>query len=352
MKAYKNKERDKSSKNYPYNSQSIAETGGYNSDKMISRQRKTYKNDPKIIEQVEQKFIWRGHREAIEEASIKGNFAVSFRAAGKPTLEALSQGAAAKGHDILEKTIKQSSIEKAYGDQASDVLDKVRKAGIEGYVGHWVVSAEKSGEELKGIYMSSGHGLSDKQVKGKIYDFDLNNLDASLSALKEQDKWAALPFTGDYDMHDMISFTTQPHSVPSDSPAEKKIIKLINQYVAKSDPNRPFEDIEHNVIRHGPQVSYPAFALDKEKAKKSGGLVKSVAEAGEFPVAFICKGVWTIVNNIKELDEFYKSIGAKMKVSWKPGAENPKFTHDPEKNKSGKVGFTPPYPRSNKAVTK
>ncbi|EHM5975103.1 hypothetical protein KGR64_004730, partial [Escherichia coli] len=57
-------------------------------------------------------FVWAGHMTAIETAARKGRFAVSFRAAGKYTLEAIAKGAAAKGHNILEKTIKPSSIEK------------------------------------------------------------------------------------------------------------------------------------------------------------------------------------------------------------------------------------------------
>ncbi|CAQ85425.1 Putative Insecticial toxin [Photorhabdus asymbiotica] len=287
-------------------------------------------DDPFIRQQVKREFIWEGHMKEIEEASRLGNFAVSFRAAGGPTLRALGKGAAAKGHDILEKTIKPGSINKAYPkDEASDVIKKVQEAGIEGYVGHW----DKKTGRLLGIYMSSGHGLSDEQVNGKIYPIDLNNLEASLSALKAKENWAALPFTGDYDMHDMISFTGQPHSVPSNSSEERKIIDRINRLVARSDSNRPFGDIEHNVIRHGAQVSYPAFAMDKEKEeiKKHGGIVKAVAEPGEFPVAIVSKGKWTIANNIDELNQFYNSIGAKMKVSWKPGAENPGFVSNPQR---------------------
>ncbi|WP_387465141.1 Insecticial toxin [Photorhabdus sp. RM323S] len=281
-------------------------------------------------QEVEKTFICKDHMKPIEEASRVGKFAVSFRAAGEPTLNALSKGAAAKGHDILEKTIKPGSIKKAYPeDGASDVIRKVQEAGIEGYVGHW----DKETGHLLGIYMSNGHGLSNEQVNGKIYPINLDDLETSLSPLKEKDNWAALPFTGDYDMHDMISFTTQPHSVPSDSPEEKKIINRINEFIAKSDKKRPFEDIEHNVIRHGPQVNYPAFAMDKEKEeiKKRGGIVKAVAEPGEFPVAIVSKGKWIIVNNIDQLNWFYNSIGAKMKVSWKPGAENPRFVSNPQK---------------------
>ncbi|WP_434524765.1 Insecticial toxin [Photorhabdus asymbiotica] len=288
-----------------------------------------FENDVGVRQQVKREFIWEGHMKAIEKASKVGNFAVSFRAAGEPTLRALSKGAAAKGHDILEKTIKPGSIRKAYSEgEASDVINKVRQASIEGYVGHW----DRQSGHLKGVYMSSGHGLSDGLVRRRIYPIDLNNLEVSLSSLKGKENWAALPFTGDYDMHDMISFTTQPHSVPSASLEEKRIIDLINRFIAQSDLNRPFEDKEHNVIRHGPQVSYPAFAMDKEReeVKKRGGIVKVVAEPGEFPVAIICKGKWIIANDIYELEKFYNKVGAKMKVSWKPGAGNPGFVPNPK----------------------
>ncbi|OTA18506.1 hypothetical protein Xvie_00334 [Xenorhabdus vietnamensis] len=334
MLKYKDREKRKYSGNHlnslSNNHQFIAEDDDYDSGEILSGQFKAHRNDPQVVQQVADEFVWQGHMKAIEKASVDGNFAVSFRAAGAPTLKALGQGAAAKGHDILEKTIKSGSIKKAYPEnQAPDVIRKVQDAGIEGYVGHW----DKGTRKLQGIYMSSGHGLSDEQVNGKIYPIDLDNLETSLSALKAKENWAALPFTGDYDMHDMISFTGQPHSVPSASSEEKRIIDRINRNIAESDTNRPFEKTEHNVIRHGPQVSYPAFAMDKEKEeiKKHGGIVQVVAESGEFPVAIISKGKWVIANNIDELEQFYNSIGAKMKVSWKPGAGNPGFIANPDK---------------------
>ena len=38
-------------------------------------------------------FVWAGHMSAIETAARKGRFAVSFRAAGEYTLEAIAKGA-------------------------------------------------------------------------------------------------------------------------------------------------------------------------------------------------------------------------------------------------------------------
>ncbi len=95
-------------------------------------------DDTKTRQRVAREFILEKHMDAIERASIKGNFSISFRSAGRATLLALERGAAAKGHNILEKTIKQSSLAKAYGpDKANDLLLSLRTAGLEGYVGHW-----------------------------------------------------------------------------------------------------------------------------------------------------------------------------------------------------------------------
>ncbi|MEI2453830.1 hypothetical protein ABU614_10710 [Lysobacter firmicutimachus] len=308
---------------------------------------KNDKND--VIGQVEREFVTPQHRAAIEEASRKGNFAVSFRAAGAATLAALDQGAAAKGHDILEKTIKPSSIAKAYPENSAEMLQKVRDAGIEGYVGHW----DKASGELKGLYLSSGHGLGD-QVKDKIYPLDMNRLDESLSALKAQPDWKALPFTGDYDMHDMLTFrgAGRPHTPLVGSKEEKQIIDKINEEVAKVDGRRPFRDTEHNVIRHGPQVNFPSYMIDHEASvvKKDGGFVGAVAKPGEFPVAFVNRGKWAVLNNAQELSEYYTKSGAVLKETWKPdGVRSFADADKPGMVKFGWSSDLPPKPPVPKA---
>jgi insecticidal toxin complex protein TccC len=57
--------------------------------------------DPDGKNRISKEFVWSGHMKALEDASRKGNFAVSFRSAGKATLDALAKGAAAKGHDLV-----------------------------------------------------------------------------------------------------------------------------------------------------------------------------------------------------------------------------------------------------------
>ncbi|UXU85279.1 RHS repeat-associated core domain-containing protein [Burkholderia sp. S-53] len=268
------------------------------------------------MEEITREFVWECHVEAIGEASRKGRFAVSFRAAGVPTLAALSKGAAAKGHDILEKTIKPTSIVKAYPQTASAVLQVVQTAGIEGYVGHW------SSDGLTGIYMSNDHGLGE-QVQGRIYPIDLSRLEESLSALKAHPNWEALPLTGDYDTHDMITFrgAGRPRTVLADSSEEHHIIDRLNLAVSEVDVYRPFGNVEHHVVRHGPQVNFPSYMMRKEleDVRTRHGFLGTIAKPGEFPIAMVSQGTWSIIRDINELEAFYTRVGARIKETWKPG---------------------------------
>lgn len=284
---------------------------------------------------IAKEFVSASHMAAIERASIEMNFAVSFRAAGIATINALEKGAAAKGHDILEKTIKESSLRNFYPDTFDSVYEAVAKAGILGYVGHW-----EKGKGLTGIYMSSNHGLGE-QVKDKIFPINMSNLEESLAPLKTQRGWESLPFTGDYDTHDMITFrgAGRPRTVLSDSSEEQGIIDSINHAVAGVDAHRPFDDIEHNVIRHGAQVNFVSHmaAHESDVVKRTDGVIGAVANPGEFPLAMVNKGEWSIINNISELSGFYTKVGARIKEAWLPGGKR-EYTHlNPAKRSAGIV---------------
>ncbi|WP_156521516.1 Insecticial toxin [Burkholderia sp. MSMB1589WGS] len=270
-----------------------------------------------VLKRIAREFVVPSHMNAIGEASRKGNFAVSFRAAGEATVARLIQGAAAKGHDILEKTIKKSSLEKAYGTAGHEMLQRAREAGIEGYVGRW------EGNALTGLYMSSDSPVGDLvgDESGhvhRILPIDMADLEGSLRPLKQQTAWEALPFTGDYDTHDMIQFggSGPAHTVASNSAEENRIINLLNKAVAQADPLRKGKPVEFNVVRHGPQVNYPAFRMAEEHSSR---LVGAVARAGEFPLAIVSRGEWSIAENIEQLQAFYQNSGVRMKESWRPG---------------------------------
>lgn len=177
------------------------------------QQNSTLTNDPEMMERISSTFILKDHIKAIEKASIEGKFAVTFREAGKATLDKLKLGAAAKGHDILEKTIKESSVRKSYKEKSEEALRWIKNAQIEGYVGHW----DKNTGLLKGIYLSESiegaKKLEDNRDKNQPTQFywpvdtaSEHSLKESLQGLKARKDWEKISFTGDYDMHDMITF--------------------------------------------------------------------------------------------------------------------------------------------------
>ncbi|KVE32712.1 hypothetical protein [Burkholderia sp. TSV86] len=285
--------------------------------------------------------------DAITEASRRGNFAVSFRKAGEATIARLKEGAAAKGHDILEKTIKSSSLEKAYGQSdGAEKLEMARRASIEGYVGQW------EGNKLTGIYMSSKSTVGNQRTPRsgpRILPIDMDNsssLENALRPLKQQTNWKSLPFTGDYDMHDMIQFggAGPAHTVASNSREESLIISRLNKAVARVDPLRRGQSKEYDVVRHGPQVNYPAFRMAEEG---SFDLVGVVARP-EFPVAIVSKGKWAIAEDLEELEAFYRGAGVHIKESWRSGGS--RYFEKKKNGSSGSVELarsrserTPPF---------
>jgi hypothetical protein len=149
-----------------------------------------------------------------------------------------------------------------------------------------------------------------------------NPRDGNLRALKGRPNWAKAVITGDYDTHDMVMMKGAggPHSVVSESPEEAFVRAAVNAAVATVDPDRA--GAEHRVIRHGPQVNYPAFAMCKEGLRDK--LVSAVAHPS-LPLAVCDRGNWRIVKTREELADFYESCHAKMKITWHSGEGHTHF---------------------------
>ena len=145
-------------------------------------------------------------------------------------------------------------------------------------------------------------------------------LDKSIDSLRLSKNWEVQLFTGDYDTHDMITFrgAGRPRSVLVNSMEEKMIINAINMEVSKIDPRRPFNSVEYNVVRHGPQVNFSSYMLahESQNVVDNNGFLGSVARPGEFPIAMCDRGTWQIIYNLGELIAFYNSIGARIKETW------------------------------------
>jgi hypothetical protein len=102
-------------------------------------------------------FVIKTHYEALSRPSRtqETDYTLIFRACGKFSLNRLNDGAGAKPHDILEKSIK----------------DPAMPSYMKGFVGHW------SPDRLMGVYMTTGWeeiadkngllGLSGLQLNGK-----------------------------------------------------------------------------------------------------------------------------------------------------------------------------------------
>lgn len=268
-------------------------------------------------------FLLPTHMDAIAIACRLGNFAISFRPAGEATLRCLAAGAPAKGHDILEKTIKPSSIAAAYPECAADLAAQFRQVGIEGYVAHW--GKRGTGDAgIKGLYMAPdvvarapklALHLQKTNDGHWIYPIDVANLEGSLTLLKSTEGWQSLPFTGDYDAHDLIGFTGRAALMPSDSQEEARAFAAINTAVAACDSSRPVDRPHQMLIQHGPQMSYVAHMRDREKGRS----LNSAVARPSFPVAMCDRGRWSLIYSADRLATFYAQRGLQLKASWVAG---------------------------------
>ncbi len=287
-------------------------------------------------------FVSKQHLLAFSVASSLGNFAVSAREAGALTLERLADGAAAKGHDILEKTVKGSSLSGAYGAEGAQKLAWLQELGLAGLVGHW----HPETKALLGFYVTPDlYALRDasdeamkalgqqvKRVDADHFYFPVDMRDAeslrrSTELLRASPQWQQKMYTGDYDLHDMLSFSGRAHSVPSSSQTERFIRGMLNAAVAAKDESRPLRRGSHHTVQHGPQVSYPAHMGAHEQGVP---LVGAVANPS-FPLALCDRGVWQpIVHDTAQLQGAYQRMGARLKVTWQPGEDHPRFVPDGE----------------------
>lgn len=267
---------------------------------------------------VAEKFVTPLHQEAIERISLTHNMALSFREAGAPTIAALEAGQAAKGHNILEKTIKPGSVNNAYGNQGAGVLDTAKQRGLIGSVGQW--GPRRTG--LTGVYVHN-------TVTHEDLTFPVN-LGASsqpelLNELSRRGR--VVTYTGDYDMHDIIIFdkNQRGHIPKADSAEERNVKDLINREVSGVDSARPFEQEHINVVRHGPQVNFVEHMMNEELSEvvHSGGYLGVVAKPGPFPVAMVHRGKWQILENENELYSFYNQLGVELPPHWGNPAKTP-----------------------------
>lgn len=305
-------------------------------------------------------YLLKEDAKSIEAYAGKHSVMVSFRNAGSATLNQLKKGAAAKGHDILDKTIKSKTLglktDAGLADLNTALLSAMEADAstastldawnlLGGFVASW------KGNVPVGLYLSR---LGCSEIKKKFpgqctvitdskgMKHDVLLLKGSMPVIHKvlennKDTFPRFFYTGDYDMHDLaLTIGAGRGIVPSESPEELRIISEMNHAIfnaLKSDTSEPYniirynsmnvtinkekrDDQEYQVIRHGAQVSYLAHMLAEEKSE---AIIYTVADKthNEEIAVYSKTGGWELLDPVTELNSWYEKNGMKLKITWK-----------------------------------
>lgn len=268
------------------------------------------------------------------------NCAISFREAKAPVLKLMRYGAGTKPHSIMfDKTLKNDTSSKEYEFLKEIGLESIFEK-LEGYVTYYREFNEK---KIFGIYLTK----EGKEAYLKKSEELTNGRNILLVDKDFKEDFLNNPsyfITGDYDTHDIVSFTTQPHTIPSELDFEE-ILNPLNYVLAsnveiekhtqgradstinaiaefkekepslKSAINAIKEkrkSVEYYPIQHGAQVNYLAHVRDKEK---EASIIKNVANMSD-SVAICSKGKWLYLKDKTAIKKWYEENSVRMKQTW------------------------------------
>lgn len=226
--------------------------------------------------------------QAIRECCRRNQLQVSFREAGKNTIDRIKQGNPCKGHDIMDKSIKEVG-------------------------GRWTYNTNENLDQLKGLI---GYSNSEGQLGGVWVLEDGKSMKKDLgdrSAIKFNDA-----FTGDYDMHDLIK---KGNRIVAATPDEHSAIDQLNGSILRkniegvSDHQNPDMKRErlvngtgkrsylspYSLIRHGAQTSFMCYMLSTDGRTDLNEAMKESLQCELLPAE---DKVLKIDGNILMFDEF------------------------------------------------
>ncbi|OJJ17617.1 hypothetical protein BKI52_27535 [marine bacterium AO1-C] len=224
-------------------------------EKYVATDMKLSPSDNATIEQ--QGYVLQEHASIIRETCQKRNIAVSFRNSGQYTLQRMREGNPCKGHDILDKTIKESPFKKLLGP-------------------------EKGQEQFEKYQQLSGlvaNGLGKTSAPTELWGFDSKTGQNKKIPINTAGGGAALEdpsllkeiYTGDYDLHDFLK--------DGQRSLDTSEIEIFNQRLLNADPQRK-KNVEktssrgrtlespYSPVRHGAQTSFVSFLLGEEGSKE------------------------------------------------------------------------------------
>lgn len=281
------------------------------------------------------------HYTPIASICKKKNYTLSIRETGLLSIHRIKQGAKAKPHSILEKTIKKSSLDKVYKEDGQKRLEQAKELDIDGFVGHW------DGDNLIGLRADNPDpeimpwlqeiqptpGAHQPTKKPYYVPVDLNAPGGGyyLSGLKNQsrDRWQTFLYTGDYDLHEAYK---NHHQIVEATQQKVDLLNNLNKSIADSGVDvikregkfrlagneiKPVGNTDYAMFQHGDQATYRMNQLlehgdEPGKAK----LVKAVAEESDEPMAWCKNGYWFVTKNKKEHAELRQSWGLTTPHTW------------------------------------
>ncbi len=278
-------------------------------------------------------FLMRGDIETIRKYCMEKSYIISFREAGNHTIRRLEDGAAAKGHHILEKSIKESSIGT---DHIALIPEEIR-----GLVGVWDKS-KKGLEALLGLYMSASgiakmnasslkaEGISSFKHDGQKVLFDSLAVKLNVSSKDKTVIMRAIAaklrdsqdtqleysdfITGDYDLHDVMFIQSNEKTRGALITPAFAVKEGLNEVL--NGGIRPHSEFDR--VQHGPQSDYGMFISGHRKEEFIPDLLRPDVGGEQNKRIAACgpDGVWYILHDRDELGEYYKKWGLNADIVW------------------------------------
>lgn len=193
-------------------------------------------------------FLLREHAQGVCKVCRGNGYSVSFREAGEATLKRIREGHPCKGHEVLDKTIKQKAPGVWTYEAAVGVLTEYR--GLVGY------KTPGSGR-LAGLWVENGNRATQVPLQEIAGDM------------------SGRAYTGDYDLHDLLRLNgDRCERLLADTPDENSAIDRLNNGMMRDVRDGRFEKVKmledggqrskvsaYSPIRHGAQTSFVSFLL-------------------------------------------------------------------------------------------
>lgn len=282
--------------------------------------------------------LWIDHTGAISQATggLIKKYTISIRETGGLSVKRIAEGAKAKPHTILEKSIKESSMVKAYGANWQVETAKFFSY-LQGYAGHYGsdkkllgVRADNPSEQLR----------TSKRVKpcvGIPSPCEYVPTDDAIAMMKDKNWIGILKsqlYTGDYDIHEIYDSTNK--IIPEATDEKKNALNQLNKSICdlgvKGGAQRcgVFElkngliHIEkgkyYAMFQHGDQATYKMNQHLENKGKAGKAVVvKAVNEESGDPLAWCVKGKWYVTMNLAEHREFRGLMKLTAPSHWQTG---------------------------------